>query len=178
MRKKSSDELMMESFLKGYYLIGESDNSGPVSTGGPLGGGGGSNKGSSYAGSDDEDIDDDEYANLMDVLEQLHSGDITTEEAKDEIISLYFDSHDEDAENKSKHSGAAATKRTEEFKKKNFTKGEMGKKNVPRNSQAKFDKERTTGGKAKPNVHRGSKSTQQYIPGVKHQPDPKGQMGR
>jgi hypothetical protein len=85
----------------------ENANSGPISTGGPLGGGGSSKK--SFGSSDDDEEDDtDEEGDesnddLKAILKQCHAGDITADEAYEQVMELMEDEdegEDEDEEGK------------------------------------------------------------------------------
>jgi hypothetical protein len=119
MRKKNDQELMWESFV-------ESTNEGPVTTGGPLG------SGSSKKSSDDSD-DSDEDDDIKSILKQCHTGDITADEAYDQLMELIEDAdEDEDVKeedeekNIKRHSGQ---KNTSEMRAQ-FNKGEP--KNYPK----------------------------------------------
>jgi len=86
----------------------ENANSGPISTGGPLGSGGSSKKsfGGSSSSDDDDDTDeecDDCNDDLKGILQQCCDGDLTADEAYEQVMELMEDEdegEDEDEEGK------------------------------------------------------------------------------
>ena len=96
--RKNDQELMWEAFV-------ENANSGPISTGGPLGGGGSSKKsfGGSSSSDDEDDDDTDEECDdcnddLKDILDQCCAGDLTADEAYEQVMELMEDEDEGDDE--------------------------------------------------------------------------------
>ena len=111
--RKNDQELMWEAFV-------ENANSGPISTGGPLGGGGSSKKsfgGSSSSNDDDDDTDeecDDCNDDLKGILQQCCDGDLTADEAYEQVMELMEDEdegEDEDEDEEGKPGFLARAKR-------------------------------------------------------------------
>jgi len=109
MARKTDQELMWEVFM-------EASNSGVITTGGPLKAGGGS---SAPKSEDAEDVDGDPYEDeegedkLKAVLDKLHSGDISADEAHEHITKMMksgMPKEDEEGKNVKRHSMERNTK--------------------------------------------------------------------
>lgn len=160
--RKNDQELMWEAFV-------ENTNSGPISTGGPLGGGGKSSKGSfgSSSGSDDDDDsdeDEDENDDLKDILQQCCDGDLTADEAYEQVMEL-MEVEEEDEEGNVKRETA---KRSTEEMKGQFTKDKSvaNVKRAPKESPTDKMRGQFTKGKGDANVKRKPPTPNRNVQGV------------
>ena len=158
--RKTDQELMWEAFR-------ENANSGPISTGGPLGGGSSKKSfGSSSSDDDDDDDsdDDDEDDDLKDILQQCCDGDLTSDEAYDQIMELMED-EDEDEEGNVKRETA---KRSTEEMRGQFTKskGDANVKRAPKESPTDKMRGQFTKSKGDANVKRKQSTPNRNVQGV------------